>query len=161
MKNRITGKADWEQTIMARLRGKDDNVEIRTTSGGFYVIIPPGREMDPDGDSDEVTIGWTFNVEGSDRFEQFSCLRELLDECLDEEWQEIRWPVALEVSVDNGTTMHTADSLPEEDLHKHWDALAERMDDDAREKTHQELAPTSRREFLRRYLDRAPADLII
>lgn len=51
---------------------------------------------------------------------------------------------------------------PEELIAAHsWDVIADMMDWAAREKTHSELAPCSDIEFLRRYLDIAPCDLII
>lgn len=42
-----------------------------------------------------------------------------------------------------------------------WDALVGAMDDDAREQVHAELAPCTEIEFLARYLEVAPCDLVI
>ena len=62
------------------------------------------------------------------------------------------------ISINNGTTYTTpAEALEEISL----DTMAEYMDDDTREAVHNELAPCSDLEFLTRYLEIAPGDLII
>ncbi len=62
------------------------------------------------------------------------------------------------VSIDNGATWTT----PEEALNTiSIDVMAEYMDDESREQTARELAPCSDLEFLTRYLEIAPDDLII
>ena len=62
---------------------------------------------------------------------------------------------------DNGTGC-LPEVEPEEALER-WglDAMAVFMDDDTREAVHNSIAPCSELEFLRGYLDAAPADLII
>lgn len=61
-------------------------------------------------------------------------------------------------SADNGLRFCT----PEELIAAHeWETIEDALEFFAREKTHSELAPCSNLEFLRRYLDIAPCDLII
>ena len=63
-----------------------------------------------------------------------------------------------QISIDNGATYTTpAEALEEISI----DTMAEYMDDDTREAVHNELSPCSNVEFLTRYLELAPADLII
>ena len=63
-----------------------------------------------------------------------------------------------QISINNGATYATAaEALEEISL----DTMAEYMDDDAREAVHNELAPCSDIEFLERYLEIAPDDLIV
>lgn len=63
-----------------------------------------------------------------------------------------------QISIDNGATYTT----PTEALEAvSIDTMAEYMDDDTREAVHSELAPCSDIEFLTRYLELAPDDLII
>ncbi|QCI60650.1 hypothetical protein [Dysosmobacter welbionis] len=63
-----------------------------------------------------------------------------------------------QISINNGATYTTAaEALEEISL----DTMAEYMDDDAREAVHNELAPCSDIEFLERYLEIAPDDLIV
>lgn len=63
-----------------------------------------------------------------------------------------------QISIDNGATYTTpAEALKVVSI----DTMAEYMDDDAREAVHNELAPCSDIEFLTRYLEIAPDDLII
>lgn len=63
-----------------------------------------------------------------------------------------------QISINNGATYSTAaEALEEISL----DTMAEYMDDDAREAVHNELAPCSDIEFLERYLEIAPDDLIV
>ncbi len=62
------------------------------------------------------------------------------------------------ISINNGHSYCT----PEEALERHSiDTLANYMDDDTREAVHAELAPCTDLEFLTRYLEIAPDDLII
>lgn len=62
------------------------------------------------------------------------------------------------ISINNGATYTTpAEALEEISI----DTMAEYMDDDTREAVHNELAPCSDLEFLTRYLELAPDDLII
>lgn len=65
------------------------------------------------------------------------------------------------LSINNGNTYTTAEDIEEADLERHWDVLAQAMDDDLREELHSELAPCGNREFLTAYLERAPHDLVI
>lgn len=63
-----------------------------------------------------------------------------------------------QISINNGATYTTAaEALEEISL----DTMADYMDDDAREAVHNELAPCSDIEFLERYLEIAPDDLIV
>lgn len=63
-----------------------------------------------------------------------------------------------QISIDNGATYVTpAEALEVVSI----DTIAEYMDDDTREAVHNELAPCSDIEFLTRYLEIAPDDLII
>ena len=62
------------------------------------------------------------------------------------------------ISIDNGNTYVTpAEAVAGMD----WQTIAEMMDDDTRERVHAEIAPCTEIEFLTRYLELAPADLII
>ena len=62
------------------------------------------------------------------------------------------------ISIDNGhsfcTPTEAASALP-------WDAIVAMMDDDTCETVAREYAPCENVEFLTRYLEIAPADLII
>lgn len=66
------------------------------------------------------------------------------------------------ISLDNGRNYMEADEaapvIAERNL---WDVVFHYMDDDTREQVHRELAPCSNIEFLRRYLELAPCDLVI
>ncbi len=63
-----------------------------------------------------------------------------------------------QISINNGATYTTpADALKGIDI----DTMAVYMDDDTREAVHAALAPCSDVEFLTRYLELAPDDLII
>lgn len=70
-----------------------------------------------------------------------------------------------QISIDNGRSYITAveamDQLASPDTCITWDNLVSYMDDETREAVHAELAPCSEVEFLTRYLELAPADLII
>lgn len=62
------------------------------------------------------------------------------------------------ISISNGATYTTpAEALEEISL----DTMAEYMDDDTRETVHNKFTPCSDVEFLERYLELAPNDLII
>ena len=62
------------------------------------------------------------------------------------------------ISIDNGNSWTT----PEEAIATlGFDVIVNYMDDDTREAVHAELAPCTEVEFLREYLKRSPADLII
>lgn len=62
------------------------------------------------------------------------------------------------ISIDNGATYCTpAEALEAVTI----DQLAQYMDDDTREAVHGEIAPCTDEEFLTRYLELAPADLIL
>lgn len=68
------------------------------------------------------------------------------------------WKTMKQISINNGATYTTpAEALGEISI----DTMAEYMDDDTREAVHNELAPCSDVEFLTRYLELAPDDLII
>ena len=63
-----------------------------------------------------------------------------------------------QISINNGATYTTpAEALEEISL----DTMAEYMDNDTLEAVHNELAPCSDIEFLERYLELAPDDLIV
>ena len=63
-----------------------------------------------------------------------------------------------QISVDNG--LHFVP--PQNAIRKmDWDVIVHYMDDAIAERVHDELAPCSKLEFLRRYLELAPYDLII
>lgn len=66
------------------------------------------------------------------------------------------------ISINNGRTWYTAHEIIDEILENNlWDAVVEMMDDETRERVHYELAPCTEEEFLNRYLEIAPDDLII
>lgn len=69
----------------------------------------------------------------------------------------------MKISIDNGLTFIGAEELDEhtDEIGARWDAIAEAMDDETRERVHAELAPCSEIDFLRRYLELAPCDLVI
>lgn len=63
-----------------------------------------------------------------------------------------------EISIDNGHSF----TEPEKALKEvKWDIIVNMMDDETREKVHEEIAPCTDIEFLTRYLEIAPYDLII
>lgn len=67
-----------------------------------------------------------------------------------------------QISLDNGRSYMTAqEAMPEITERNLWDAVANLMDDSTREAIHAELAPCTEAEFLARYLELAPCDLII
>lgn len=63
-----------------------------------------------------------------------------------------------QISLDNGATYITPEAAIDS---MSWDAIAQMMDDDTREAIAADLAPCSELEFLTRYLEQAPANLII
>lgn len=68
----------------------------------------------------------------------------------------------MEISLDNGATyMSAAEAMPEIIANNLWNVVANYMDDDTREQVHAELAPCTDAEFLTRYLELAPCNLII
>jgi hypothetical protein len=67
-----------------------------------------------------------------------------------------------QISIDNGAHYMTAQEAMPEILESNlWPVVAQMMDDDTREQVHLELAPCTELEFLTRYLEIAPHDLII
>ena len=62
------------------------------------------------------------------------------------------------ISIDNGA--HFV-SVEEAIAGADWDTIVNFMDDDTRETVHDAFAPSSREDFLRRYLELAEDDLII
>lgn len=66
------------------------------------------------------------------------------------------------VSIDNGNTFHSSlAGAAGIVVLGCFEQLVERMDDETRERVHAELAPCSEEEFLARYLELAPCDLVI
>jgi len=66
------------------------------------------------------------------------------------------------ISIDNGRTYITAqEAMPAIAERGLWDAVVNMMDDDTREAVHRELAPCAELEFLTRYLELAPDDIVI
>ena len=68
------------------------------------------------------------------------------------------------INLNNGTDGHwcTADEAwPEIEENNLWDAIVNVMDYDTREQVSAELAPCTELEFLRRYLELAPCNLIL
>ena len=67
-----------------------------------------------------------------------------------------------QISINNGRTYMTAEeAMPEILKNKLWPVVEQMMDDDTREQVHRELAPCTELEFLTRYLELAPHDLVI
>ena len=66
------------------------------------------------------------------------------------------------ISFDNGNTyMSAEEAMPEIVREGIWESIIEMMDDATREAVHAELAPCTELEFLKRYLEIAPEDLVI
>ena len=66
------------------------------------------------------------------------------------------------ISLDNGASFLDAiEAMPEIEERGIWETVAHYMDDETREKVHAELAPCDKLEFLERYLEIAPSNLII
>lgn len=63
-----------------------------------------------------------------------------------------------QISIDNGAHFIAAGDAVKSIS---WDIIVNAMDDDTREQVHAELAPCTEAEFLARYLEIAPHDLII
>lgn len=67
-----------------------------------------------------------------------------------------------QISLDNGHSyMTAAEAMPEITECNLWDAFVDMMDDDTREAVHAELAPCTELDFLARYLELAPYDLVL
>lgn len=67
-----------------------------------------------------------------------------------------------QISLDNGRSYMTAqEAMPEIADRNLWGAIVNVMDDDTREAVHAEIAPCTDLEFLTRYLEIAPFDLIV
>ena len=63
-----------------------------------------------------------------------------------------------QISIDNGHSYTT----PQEAISAlSWGAIVNMMDDDTCEAVHNEIAPCTEAEYLARYLELAPCDLII
>lgn len=68
------------------------------------------------------------------------------------------------LSVDNGATYIAADEDAELQAaidKVGWDEIVSFMDDDAREKAHDDVSPCTELEYLKHYLEIAPYDLVI
>lgn len=69
------------------------------------------------------------------------------------------------VSLDNGYSYVTADEaiaiIDSDATLIDWDTIVNLMDDDIRERVAYELAPCSNADFLRRYLELSPDNLVI
>ena len=82
----------------------------------------------------------------------------------EQEWQEALADCfrTHEISLDNGANyMTAAEAMPIIESSGLWDAVVSVMNTEARERVHAELAPCTELDFLRRYLELAPSDLII
>lgn len=67
-----------------------------------------------------------------------------------------------EISLNNGNSYMSADeAMPVIDDRDLWETVVGCMDNETRERVHAELAPCTELEFLRRYLELAPSDLVI
>ena len=67
-----------------------------------------------------------------------------------------------EISLNNGLTFMSAhEAMPEIIERDLWDAVANFMDDEIRERVHAEIAPCTEEEFLTRYLELSEDDLVI
>lgn len=67
-----------------------------------------------------------------------------------------------QISLDNGRSYMTAEeAMPEIADRNLWGAIVNVMDDDTREAVHAEIAPCTDLEFLTRYLEIVPFDLIV
>lgn len=87
----------------------------------------------------------------------------------DQGMDEQEWQMALadcfkthEISLDNGNSyMSAEEAMPIIEEQSLWDAVVEAMNDNAREAVHSEIAPCTNLQFLCRYLEVAPYDLVI
>ena len=67
-----------------------------------------------------------------------------------------------EISLNNGNSyMDASSAMPMIEERHLWEAVVNLMDDETREQVHTELATCSELEFLTRYLELAPCDLVI
>lgn len=57
--------------------------------------------------------------------------------------------------------MSAEEAMPEIVREGIWESIIEMMDDATREAVHAEIAPCTELEFLRRYLELSPEDLVI
>ena len=73
--------------------------------------------------------------------------------------------MAAKISFDNGNNFFSLDEMPEimEAIHIYcyWPVIESFMDQSVCEAVHNELAPCTHEQFLRRYLELAPCDLIV
>ena len=73
--------------------------------------------------------------------------------------------MAAQISFDNGNTFFGLDDMPEImeaiNTYCYWTVIESFMDTDTCEVVHNELAPCTHEQFLRRYLELAPCDLIV
>lgn len=68
----------------------------------------------------------------------------------------------MEISLNNGNTYVAArEAMPIIEQRGLWETVVTMMDDETREMVCAELAPCTNLEFLRRYLELAPCDLIV
>lgn len=73
------------------------------------------------------------------------------------------------ISLNNGLKFNVAENLSDEEIVRHWDAIDERMDNDARERANEATAvegprtgtAEDKRAYLADYLRFAPADIVI
>lgn len=70
------------------------------------------------------------------------------------------------ISLDNGATWMTAEEAVEDlrngsDFSGDWETIVDHMDDELREYVHNELGECTEEEFLSRYLELSPDDLIV
>ena len=124
-----------------------------TPSGRYYLVSVSG---------DGTNCSWESLDNADDWFQD--AWVEICEEPFYRDAEEV-WYIArkdpMQVSIDNGLHLVPAGYLTDDELDEYWDALVEAMDDETREKVHAELAPCSNREFLTRYLELAPCNLII
>jgi hypothetical protein len=65
------------------------------------------------------------------------------------------------LSINNGQSLILPCDLTDEQIDQYRDAMIYAMDGHAREQAHAQVAPCTDREFLQRYLELAPTDLVI
>lgn len=108
----------------------------------------------------ETKYGFRYNMRGV--FKRTNMTEAELIEDLEALYDELYAPK--KISLDNGRTMLTADEVAEElgeSYSAQWAMLINNMDDEVRERVHEECAPCSPVAFLKRYLELAEDDLII
>lgn len=124
-----------------------------TPVGRYYLVSVPG---------DGTNCSWE-SLDNADDWFQDAWI-ESCEEPFYQDAEEV-WYIARQepkqISIDNGLHLVPAGYLTDDNLDEHWDALVAAMDDETRERVHRELAPCSNREFLIRYLELAPCDLVI